>query len=51
MADQVRRRDTAIPGPRKRWRTTPLVWVVVILILLLFLWFALQTLGGHATKG
>jgi hypothetical protein len=50
MAERVRRRDLAIPGPRKRgWRTWFLVAVAVIVGLLL-LWLVLQTLGGHSTK-
>jgi hypothetical protein len=50
MADRVRRRDLALAGPKRRSRTPVLLAAVLLVFVLLLLWLALQTLGGHSTK-
>jgi hypothetical protein len=51
MTDRPRRRDLALPGTGRR-RRRPLILAVVVVgfFLLLFVWTALQTLGGHTSK-
>jgi hypothetical protein len=51
MSSRVRRRDRALAGEQPRSRTPLIVGIVVAIVLLLLLWIALQTLGGHSTKG
>ena len=50
MNDRVRRRDLAVPGETHRSRVPLIIGIVVAIVLLLLLWLALQTLGGHSTK-
>jgi hypothetical protein len=50
MTDRVRRRDGAIAGESRRTRTPLIVSIALLVLLVLFLWVALQTLGGSSTK-
>ena len=50
MTDRPRRRDLAIAGASRRSRTPLILGIVLLVILLLVLWIALQTIGGSSTK-